>query len=574
MLKYFDKNLMQQVFNSNEFKGWLLSRRWFGYKSVLSNLQFKVSVQYFEILANQFVLSTIEIEAPGYKKNYFLPLIYYDKIQNILEQSEKTKENIVKLTEITFTKNLVLTIEKEQKIITLNLLEAEYCVFFWKKILFDKTISEQFPKFSLDLTLHTDQFEDEINMQKVQSLIEAGLYPDRFDFSITQLGKGNTTNSLFSLTLKNKKEKSAKELSYVLKSFKEFTESLEPSTLYVLVKNKFPNAPKIYGSIKIQGKDAISILENVPNKGNLGDIYWNELNTMINSVFGKIELDYSKLTDKSEVSKIIKKYCPETLKVSKIISSYINNLHQALIFPKKEEYSLESIDTNEYLKIYTDKLNSMIAEIQNSMSKKTENVFYNLPKINSILIDIKDIIEKFRAEFREPTIQIQPVHQDLHMEQILYDKIDEQYNFYFIDFEGDPQLNLEEKKGKFPIEKDFASFMRALSYIKFNTLLLFIEKKLIQERPFEVPEAILYGIFFRKAAKSPSDKTLEIVLQVLNIWERRMIGKILKNLDLKITLINYFYIERALHELSYEILFRPDKILVPVLGLKEIIDNN
>lgn len=574
MLKYFDKNLMQQVFNSNEFKGWLLSRRWFGYKSMLSGLQFKVSVQYFEILADQFFLSIIEIEAPEYKKSYFLPLIYYDKIQSVLEQSEITKENIVKLTEITFTKNLVLTIEKEQKIITLNLLEAEYCLFFWKKILFDKLISEKFPKLSLNLTLYTEQFEDEINMQKVRSLIEASLYPDRFDLSIQQLGKGNTTNTLFSLTLKNKKEKNAKSLSYVLKSFKEFIESLEPSTLYVLVKNKFPNAPKIYGTIKIQGKDAISILENVPNKGNLGDIYWNELNTMINNVFDNIKLDYSKLTDKSEVSKIIKEYCAETLKVSDIISSYINNLHQALIFLEKEEYSLEFIDSNEYLNNYTEKFNSMIAEIQGEMSKKTENAFYNLPKINSILIDVKDVIEKFRAEFTEPTIQIQPVHQDLHMEQILYDKIDDQYNFYFIDFEGDPQLSLEEKKAKFPIEKDFASFLRALSYIKFNTLLLFIEKKLIQENEFEVPEAILYGMFFRKAAKSPTDKTLEVVLQVLNNWERRMIGKILKNLDLKITLINYFYIERALHELTYEILFRPDKILVPVLGLKEIIDKS
>ena len=167
----------------------------------------------------------------------------------------------------------------------------------------------------------------------------------------------------------------------MLKSFKEFIESLEPSTLYVLVKNKFPNAPKIYGTIKIQGKDAISILENVPNKGNLGDIYWNELNTMINNVFDNIELDYSKLTDKSEVSKIIKEYCTETLKVSDIISSYINNLHQALIFLEKEEYSLEFIDSNEYLKNYTEKFNSMIAEIQGEMSKKTENAFYN-PKIS------------------------------------------------------------------------------------------------------------------------------------------------------------------------------------------------
>jgi len=50
-------------------------------------------------------------------------------------------------------------------------------------------------------------------------------------------------------------------------------------------------------------------------------------------------------------------------------------------------------------------------------------------------------------------------------------------------------------------------------------------------------------------------------------------GKIFEqNSELQITLINYFTIERVLNELAYELLFRPDKILIPILGLKEIID--
>ncbi|KKM25032.1 hypothetical protein LCGC14_1599030 [marine sediment metagenome] len=38
MINYIEKNLFQGVCNSNEFKGWLLSRRWFGDKSSLSKL--------------------------------------------------------------------------------------------------------------------------------------------------------------------------------------------------------------------------------------------------------------------------------------------------------------------------------------------------------------------------------------------------------------------------------------------------------------------------------------------------------------------------------------------------------
>ncbi|MCK4687209.1 MAG: hypothetical protein KAT66_03705 [Candidatus Lokiarchaeota archaeon] len=574
MLSFIDNNLVQDIFNSNEFKGWLLSKRWFGDKSALSNLEFKINLNYFEILSERILLTVIDIQKLEYKKSYFLPLIYYEKIQEILEPNEiSNKKKILTLTVNTFSKKIVLNIEGEQKIFTVNLVEGEYCLFFWKKILFDKDISESFPSRSLDLTLYTEQFQDEANMKKVQNLIETSLYPDRYSLSLTQLGGGNTTNTLFLLSILNNRMPDQEPITYVLKSYKEYLESLEPTTLFVLVKNSFPNAPKIYGTIKLRDKETIGILEDVPNVGNLGNIYWNELNNMVNNVFKDINGNYSQLSEKSNISQIIKENCYETLKVSAEIGNYIKRLHESLIYPEREEYNLESVESNKYLASYTEKLNSMISELQNTMNLQTESSFFNLPKISSILIDIKDIIQSFQDEFKETKINIQPVHQDLHMEQILYNKIDDQYQYYFIDFEGDPQLTFTEKKGKFPIEKDLASFLRALSYIKFNTFLKFIEKKVIRKDKYEVPEEILYNIIFRRAAR-PINKTLDVVLNVLNIWESKLIGKILKNLNAHYTLITYFYIERALHELNYEMLFRPSKIIVPILGLKEIIDKS
>ena len=573
MINYFDKNVIQGICNSNEFKGWLLSRRWFGDKSALSNLEFDILLQYFEIIAGRIFLTIIEVKTTDYSKTYFLPLIYYEKIEEILDPGEKTRSNILKLTENTFSKKLAMTLENEQKIITLNLLEAEFCLVFWKKMLFDAGISEKFPSMDLELTLYSKQFEDETNMKKVQNLIEAGLYPDRYELSINQLGKGNTTNILFSLNISNKRAPGQKPISYVLKSYKDYSVSLEPSTLYVLVKNKFPSAPKIYGTIKVRNKESIGIIESVPNIGNVGDIYWNELNNMINSVFIDVNNDYSKFNEKSNISQLIKGSCIETIRVSSEIGSYITSLHRSLVIPDQKKYNLESVDSKIYLKSYTERLNSMISELLSHMTDQPESTFFNLPKISSILIDIKDIIERFRTEYEEPEIRIQPVHQDLHMEQILYNKVDSHYNFYFIDFEGDPELSLEEKKGKFPVEKDLASFLRALSYIKFNTLLRFIKEKIIRKDKYEVPEEILYNLFFRRAAR-PLKQVLDIVLNTLNIWESTLIGKILKNLNAHYILITYFYIERALHELNYEILFRPNKIIVPILGLKEIVDKS
>lgn len=571
MLKNLDRGLLQNIFNSNEFKGWLISRRWFGDKSALSNLEFKVNIEYFAIISERIFLNIIKIETPVYSKSYFLPVIFYRKIQDILEQSENNKDNVVRLTEITFSKKLALTIGSEQKIFTLNLLEAEYCIFFWKKILFDKDIIEEFPSLSLELSLYTEQFQDDIRKEEVQNLIEASLFPNRYNYSLKQLGGGNTTNTLFLLIL-DKRMPDQNPVSFVLKSYKVYMESLEPSILYVLVRNNFPNAPKIYGTIKIKGIEILGIIESVQNVGNIGAIVWNELNDMIYDVFKKIDADYSHLSEKSDIFNFIKKYFVETLKISEQMGIYINKLHESLILPDEKDFNLEIVDSENYLRNYTEKLNSAISELQNNISQKSEKTFYNLPKIKSILIDISIIIEKFRSEFEDTQIKIQPVHQDLHMEQILYNKSDDgNYDFYFIDFEGDPQLTTEEKKRKYPVEKDLASLLRSLSYIKFNTLLSFIEKKIIQKYLIEVPEELLYSLYFRKAVIGKR-KVLETVLKVLDVWEEKIMRKIIKTLNPNITLTNYFTIERALHELNYELLFRPNKAIVPILGLKEIIE--
>jgi len=570
MLKNIDKNLLLNIINSNEFKGWLLSRRWFGDKYSLSDLRFEVSFNYFEIVAERIFLTIIDINTTDYSKSYFLPLVYYRKIKDILEPNETNRENMVKLTENTFTKKIVLNIDNIDKIFTFNLVEAEYCIFFWRKILFEKSITEKFPSLSLDLTLNTQQFEDKVNMEKVQNLVEASLYSDRYELSIEQLGKGNTTNILFMLKLENRKTPEKKPITYVLKSYKDYMESIEPAILEVLVKNNFPNTPKIYGKIKIKGLDIIGIIEHVHNRGNLGDIYWTEVNEMVNEVFKNIK-NFPEFKDKIEISSVFKKYFMETLQASEKIGEYINNLHSSLILKDDSNYNLETVDSDIYLKNYSENLNEMISEIQKNLREHAEKGFYNLPKINSILIDIKDIIEKFRHEFKDTIIKIQPVHQDLHMEQILYEKSNGDFQFYFIDFEGDPQLSIEEKKGKFPIEKDISSFLRSLSYIKFNTFLEFIEKKIIKPTKIEVAEEILYSIFFRKAAIS-KNKILDVVLSALNVWEEKLMAKFLKILKPNIILTNFFTIQRALYELHYEILFRPGKIIVPILGLKEIID--
>ena len=45
-----------------------------------------------------------------------------------------------------------------------------------------------------------------------------------------------------------------------------------------------------------------------------------------------------------------------------------------------------------------------------------------------------------------------------------------------------------------------------------------------------------------------------------------------KSLKLNFPLINLFTIERAFNELDYELLYRPSNMIIPILGLKELVD--
>ncbi len=254
MITSFDKNLVQGVCNSNEFKGWLLSRRWFGDKSTLSNLEFTILINYFELISERVLLNIIEVKTSNYSKTYFLPLIYYEKIEEILEPNEKTRDTIINLTENTFSKKLVMTIDNKQTVFTLNLLEAEFCLLFWRKMLFDVKLSEQFPSMDIDLILYSKQFEDEINMKKVQNLIETGLNPERYELTLNQLGKGNTTNMLFMLNILNKRTPDQAPISYVLKSYKDYSVSVEPSTLFILGKVVVAKHRKLHALDKRSGR--------------------------------------------------------------------------------------------------------------------------------------------------------------------------------------------------------------------------------------------------------------------------------------------------------------------------------
>lgn len=517
MVSLIDETSMLTIINSGEFKMWLISKRWFGNKLFLNDLNFKVHIEYFKALSENIFLIIITILKNDYSNSYFLPLITFKDLIEILDPSETNYKWIQVLKKIQFSREITF-------------LEAEYCLLFWKTIL-----------GSIDIH---DAFNN----------------PNTYIFLLRQLGKDNTTNTLFSLEIK-KKENSEKPLvSYVLKSYKNYSENLEIIKLRILNENGFKNVPKIYGSIDIHDINVIGIMELVSNRGNIGDIYWNELNDMMHEIYFQEKIKNPLSYNKNECINAINTYCIESLKISSLIGIGIDLFLKGLIKPENDSFSVDHVQFSDFFNQHISKVNSISSRILkklHDLDYSTNTYKWNLANVEDDILKVQEICEKLREKFKEKKIRIQPIHQDLHMEQILYDKNNGDYEYFFLDFEGDPQLSIQERKKKYPIEKDVAYFLRSLSYIKLNTLMNLLNEserlKLLEDSE-------------QKDLRKKAWQTM------LTTWELYLKEKILENIQVNPILIEIFTIERILNEIIYEILYRPENMLIPILGLIDFLE--
>jgi len=351
-------------------------------------------------------------------------------------------------------------------------------------------------------------------------------------------------------------------VTYALKSYKNYSENLEIIKLSILNENKFENVPKLFGTFKIKNINVIGIMEVVENKGNIGDIYWNELNKLFQSYLLHQEFKDSLSLNKYEYHGLINTYCIESIKIASKIGNLLGPFWECLIKPENADYSVVDLNFSEFFSIYEKKLESVSSNIIKNLEKLDDSSFYyrfNKPEVINYIDMVLKIILRLKSRYKDGTLKIQPIHQDLHMEQILYNKINGDYRFSILDFEGDPQLSIKEKKIKYPIEKDIAYLLRSLSYIKYNTMLNHNENK-----------KNLESIFL----SNNQDNVLKAKLLLLDSWELFFKNKILENINSNKILMELFTIERILNEISYELQYRPRNLIVPILGLYEFINKH
>ncbi|MEO5695529.1 MAG: putative maltokinase, partial [Burkholderiaceae bacterium] len=143
------------------------------------------------------------------------------------------------------------------------------------------------------------------------------------------------------------------------------------------------------------------------------------------------------------------------------------------------------------------------------------------------------------------------LHGDLHLQQVLIVRDD----FLIIDFEGEPQRTLEERRAKHCALRDVTGMLRSFDYVRHTAL--------------------------HQTAQTGAD--LERLAPIARQWERRVRAAFVQAyrevavagglypsaeaFDAAQGLLDLFELEKALYELRYEMDNRPDWVGVPLAGI-------
>jgi maltose alpha-D-glucosyltransferase / alpha-amylase len=145
-------------------------------------------------------------------------------------------------------------------------------------------------------------------------------------------------------------------------------------------------------------------------------------------------------------------------------------------------------------------------------------------------------------------------HGDFHLGQVLFAKDDA----FILDFEGEPQRSLEERRRKAPAARDIAGLVRSIDYAATAA--------------------------FERALETWPDEH-DRLLNALEDWSRQSAATFMASYREALTdpllwpadaaqadrLLDFFLLEKVFYEINYELANRPNWLRVPLMGLQRML---
>lgn len=248
----------------------------------------------------------------------------------------------------------------------------------------------------------------------------------------------------------------------------------------------------------------------------------------------------------------------EALEKIALLAQRTAELHLA-IFWERTDAAFTSIPYSEDYKVWL--LNRILYMLDHRITTM-ESVLENMPPL------ARSFAEEFLARKNEIKNRILTfddsvlngsrirIHGDYHLGQVLLSEGD----FVLLDFEGEPEATIRDRKVKHSPLKDVAGMCRSFHYAVFATI--------FSDHNFTMSEADLNeagGRYYRAIVAVFLDTYLHhAYANGLNIGYRKEIDFLLR----------YHIFEKAVYELGYELNSRPDWVVIPLKGLTQILNND
>ncbi|WP_296682341.1 trehalose synthase [Flavobacterium sp.] len=517
----FDDEEFIKVFSSDILENYIINKRWYGGKA--STLKYIEVVDSFKITSknNNYYGVLLEVNfKEAFFQHYFMPISF------MLEEELDTNTIIAPVQLNGKDGFLVDALHQED----------------FRKLLFDKIITSKENDIS------------KVNFHKGVKLLDKEYISSKF-MGVEQ----SNTSIIYNDNL-------------VLKIFRRIYISMNPDyeiSRFLTERMNFKSSPEYKGSISVnfsEGDITLGLMQElVPNQGDAWKYMLEEVDRIFSNLSAK-KIKIDKLPNIELFQKLrLNEVPPEIIDWAGL--SVILRI-QTLARRTAEMHIALGSDIHETAFTPTTYNGDYTVWLKNRLTYQFQNrlniLENNLHKLDGLALDLanqfldhKKSIRKLFLDFDWTKMKSERIriHGDYHLGQVLVNGDD----FYILDFEGEPESTIRDRKVKQPPLKDVAGMFRSFHYAIYATIFNNKEKY-----PYEQKELFQAGEVLFKYFVGVFLQTYVEVAQAgnLNIGYNKEIDFLLK----------YCLLEKAVYELGYELNSRPRWSVIPLTGIASIME--
>lgn len=515
-----DKDFVQ-VFSSDILENYIINKRWYGGKA--STLKYIEVVDFFKISSKSNIYFGVLLEVnfkEAFYQHYFMPIAFMS------EDKLDTNTIIAPVNMNGQAGFLVDALHQED----------------FKKLLFDKIVHDK------------EKSDSIVKFHKGEKLGDVEYKSSKF-MGVEQ----SNTSIIYNANL-------------VLKIFRRIYISMNPDyeiSRFLTERMDFKNSPAYMGSISVvlaDGNITLGLMQElVPNQGDAWQFMLDEVDVIFENLKHK-KIKIHKLPEIALFKRLKINEVPHEIIDWAGLSIFMRI--QKLATRTAEMHIALGSDIHETAFTPTTYNGDYTVWLKNRLTYQFQNrlniLENNLHKLDGLALELANQFLDHKKEIRKLFLDFDwtkmkseriRIHGDYHLGQVLVNVDD----FCILDFEGEPESTIRDRKVKQPPLKDVAGMFRSFHYAIYATIFNNKEKY-----PYEQEELFKAGEILFKYFVGVFLQTYTDVAQGgnLNIGYRKEIDFLLK----------YCLLEKAVYELGYELNSRPRWAVIPLTGIASIME--